>query len=605
MGKRSQKHCHVGGCEKSGCVWSFVSMLDFRYGRFAPKMLLDRRCHDHIGTGNQKHMHNMRLNADGNNQDGEENVVDKRRPSVKELIEEDLLSELLSKSDTMSAEVGFISEWNRTRASNTTTHRKGSELPCPHNSVDVDDHRSQQLKLEIISPELCRNKSDKVANLELETAAKEPSGNKQHKFFRRKSKSFDNKKGSLLNKAGSESETNKGRLERSSSHFSLTEIKKKLKIAMGREQLEGDRTSLSGVVRKVENDATRPVECCNKGKEQYQAMPRQSNICVEGVKKNAKPLSRILSFPDHNSSSSSVASPGIDLWYGAARMSFPNMDKFQSLGRISLSSELSDEDHKALQVSEMNVDEVTTQGGSAIEFSGQMVASEEINTMHYAPGTSNYSDAICQRSEDSDHLDHLDLVSKELSYVEEISPESHSAQPLRIQFGEGDREGIGLKRGTGAKHCIVEFIENVVVSSGLNWEELSDYPDQILDPSSCQEMELFPNQLCDDKQLLFDCIDEVLVEIYDDCKYLNCQSRPVGVDMDNSTIQEVWERVHWHLNTPIQVPHSLEQIVERDMDNKNRSNSWMKLGGHSRAVLMEISESIFEDVVQGILHNIT
>ncbi|CAN1237151.1 Protein TRM32, partial [Linum grandiflorum] len=183
-----------------------------------------------------------------------------------------------------------------------------------------------------------------------------------------------------------------------------------------------------------------------------------------------------------------------------------------------------------------------------------------------------------------------------------------AVQPRRIEFEAVDSldsdEDINLKTSTteSTKDCIFEFIKNALLSSGLNWEELylmSDSPDQILDPSTCYDFDLFPNQLCSDQQLLFDCTDEALAEVYE--RYFSCTPglslgnppvRPVP-NIEN-TVHEVFERVYWHL-LPLPAPHSLEQIVTKDMD---RNRSWMDLRCDAQTVIVDIGEAIFNDLVE-------
>ncbi|CAI0472186.1 unnamed protein product [Linum tenue] len=872
MGKSTQRLSHAR-CEKSGCMWSLISMLDFRYGRFSQKMLLDRRYASRpraAGAEKQKFMHDTDI--DEHDQDGEENVVVTRRPSVKELIEEDLLDEQLSVSETISGEMELILKGKRRSDTKRTSLRKGcevhgeahvactaAELTCPHNSeafmydgeigkkrIEEFNHQKsssrrlrkdqgselhhqlsqrinddfegklKEIKQLLVSQKVKHRKhqeeddsidqsqalkdalqiicSDEelllkvlqgqgnlqVANGEeskspvgtsvaeqrqcVSKQANEVSATKHGKHFRRKSKYLERtiSKGNVSHqdtnrivilkpgqKGLQDSETKKGlgsspQLEMSvrnkegngknRSHFSLTEIKRRLKTAMGRERQdgstisnrhpneptwagkEGDRRRLNESSsgrrgpnkehffmeriaryptssRKGENGAN-SIEF-DKGKEQEvnNILPksRTSNIYLEAKKKhlseiltdgptgeafpsepNPKPLGRILSSPEYNSSS--CGSSGGDLWYGfiPARMSLPNIEKFQRLesqiGRISLSSELSDDiisDNKG-QIpcdpsssfpkehvrdgKEKNANEVTAQGGLEIEKVTEIImSSEDINFIGYLSETSSCYDAInnqnvgtCNAREergDTDIFEHdcspptsigkicQALEPKEIQgrpspvsvleplYTDdEVSPAATRSQsvlqPLRIQFEEvdslhGDDEEIHLKNGTEETDCIFEFIRSVLLASGINWEELylmSDSLDQILDPSSCEEFQFFPNQLCSEKQLLFDCTDEALVQVYE--RYFSCSPgfslampsiRPVP-DMEN-TIHEVWEIVHCHL-MPLPLPHILEMLVKKGMDT---DSSWMELRRDTQTVIDEIGEAIFEDLIDGTI----
>ncbi|CAN1157406.1 Protein TRM32 [Linum perenne] len=824
MGKRSQRGSQVQ-CEKPGCMWNIMSILDFRYGRITQKLLLDRRfeSRNRVGSQKQKSMHNTTMNVDEINQetsDGEENVEITRRPSVKDLIEEDLLNEQLSKSDTYCAaselpcshdsdelmcngDIGrtmdefLCHERNRSRAKNDhespeleeklkeiltlfvsqrladRKHQEEDNDGVVHHSQELRDalrkvssdeelvlqflqgqksflgkffenSRNSQVRNDEQSPvhvaeqELCDSKQ---AN-ELSAAT-----TKQRKFFRRRSKSLEKtvpkgknspqatntnrivilKPGlqNLETRSGLDSSpqsemtmTNKGGIERSSSHFSLTEIKRRLKNAMGRERQEGsksiDRNAKRYPVDSSNNrlresngtsspgkehffteiiarrpNASKPVEC-DKGKELQEVsnIPkrRESNIYTQAKKHlseiltnyprgemypktwNSKPLGRILSFPECNSPSSSLN----DFWYGfvPARMSLPNIEKLQRLesnvGRISLCSELSDDNSSvnkaqvtldpsnstlqelslplsdlASSIPDQSVPEVTTEDEVGIEKPSEITVSKEIDIVDDTCETSSCPDSIDHETGDScrvheerseiELLDHEsspskrchDLESKDLLgrpspvsvldqiFVEEdISPEAtryQSFQPRRIQFEDADsldsdEEPHSKSGAESSKYCIFEFIKTALLASGLNWEDfylMSESPDQILDPSSCYELELFPNDLCCDKQLLFDCTDEALTEVYE--RYFSCSPglslakppiRPVP-DMEN-TIYEVWRKVYWHL-LPFPAPHSLEQIVTKDMD---RDGSWMDIRRDTQTVIVEIGEAIFDDLIE-------
>ena len=92
-------------------------------------------------------------------------------------------------------------------------------------------------------------------------------------------------------------------------------------------------------------------------------------------------------------------------------------------------------------------------------------------------------------------------------------------QPIQIQFEEHESSA---NQFNGGKTCLeenevmFEYVKAVLQASGLNWDEFCvkyHTSDQLLDPSLFHEGEFFPNQLCYDQKLLFDCIDEGLQEV--------------------------------------------------------------------------------------------
>ncbi|KAK6266038.1 hypothetical protein QUC31_016875 [Theobroma cacao] len=193
-----------------------------------------------------------------------------------------------------------------------------------------------------------------------------------------------------------------------------------------------------------------------------------------------------------------------------------------------------------------------------------------------------------------------------------ISPasiRSHSAetsmQPLRIRFEEhgslGTNHSNHIKTCMDDKESIFEHIKTVLQASSFNWDELyirSLSSDQLLDPLLLDEVEYSPNQLCHDQKLLFDCINEVIMEV---CGYyfgspgvsfVKPNIRPIP-NMKN-TIQEVWQGVYWHL-LPMPLPRTLDQIVRKDM---SKTGTWMDLGLDTNCIGVEMGEAILEDLVE-------
>ena len=151
------------------------------------------------------------------------------------------------------------------------------------------------------------------------------------------------------------------------------------------------------------------------------------------------------------------------------------------------------------------------------------------------------------------------------------------------------------------KESTFEHIKAVLQASSFNWDELyirSLSSDMLLDPLVLDEVEYSPNQLCHDQKLLFDCINEVLMEV---CGYyfgspgmsfVKPNIRPVP-NMKNS-IQEVWQGVYWHL-LPMLLPRALDQIVRKDMA---KTGTWMDLRIDTDCIGVEMGEAILEGLVE-------
>ncbi|KAL4308726.1 hypothetical protein GQ457_01G023270 [Hibiscus cannabinus] len=194
-----------------------------------------------------------------------------------------------------------------------------------------------------------------------------------------------------------------------------------------------------------------------------------------------------------------------------------------------------------------------------------------------------------------------DLISP--ASIKSYSGET-SIQPLRIRFEEQNSLATNQCNHTKAcmddKESIFEHIKAVLQTSSFNWDELytrSLSSDVLINPLLLDEVDYLPNQLCQDQNLLFDCINEVLVELCGryfgspGISFVNPNIRPLP-NMDN-TIREVSKGVHQHL-LPMPLPHTLDQIVRKDLA---KSGTWMDLQLDNGCIGVEIGEAIFEDLV--------
>lgn len=179
-------------------------------------------------------------------------------------------------------------------------------------------------------------------------------------------------------------------------------------------------------------------------------------------------------------------------------------------------------------------------------------------------------------------------------------------QPIQIQFEEHDSSAAN--QFNGGKTCLeenevmFEYVKAVLQASGLNWDEFCvkyHTSDQLLDPSLFHKDEFFPNQLCYDLKLLFDCIDEVLQEVCrHHCSFFSWVSfiKPSVKPAPNmkNAIREVWEGIYWHL-LPLPLPHTLDQIVRKDMSGMG---TWMDLRFDADAIGVEMGEAFLEDLME-------
>lgn len=179
-------------------------------------------------------------------------------------------------------------------------------------------------------------------------------------------------------------------------------------------------------------------------------------------------------------------------------------------------------------------------------------------------------------------------------------------QPLRIEFEEPDSpptdEADSGKRSMEDKESIFGYVKAVMQASGLDWDEVCIKllsTDQLLEPSLVYGVEFFSNQLCCEKKLLFDCINEVLVEVcqyYFGCSpwvsFIKPSIRPIP-DMKNA-ILVVSKEVYWHLLQP-PLPRTLDQIIRKDMA---RTGTWLDVRFDAEVIGFDMGEAILEDLME-------
>ncbi|KAL9315010.1 hypothetical protein ACSQ67_016011 [Phaseolus vulgaris] len=179
-------------------------------------------------------------------------------------------------------------------------------------------------------------------------------------------------------------------------------------------------------------------------------------------------------------------------------------------------------------------------------------------------------------------------------------------QPLQIQFEEQNSSPAEHfdtgKYSFGENELIYDYIKVVLHASGLTRDQLLVKcltSDKILDPSLFDQVEFFSNLLFHDQKLLFDSINEVLMEV---CQHyfgvspcvslVNPCMRPAP-SMKRVTFK-VWEGVCWHV-LPLPPPRTLEQIVRKDMV---RRGTWMDLELDAETIGFEMGEAILTELME-------
>ncbi|XP_062027508.1 uncharacterized protein LOC133743549 [Rosa rugosa] len=210
-----------------------------------------------------------------------------------------------------------------------------------------------------------------------------------------------------------------------------------------------------------------------------------------------------------------------------------------------------------------------------------------------------------QRGEDSasieDKGEHPSPVSVlEQFFVDTISEpaeEHHSARLVRSPTDTDSSSTSSLNE----HELISEYIQAVLRAASLDWDEISmmcDSTDQLLDPFLFDTVKLQANLLKGDCMLLFDCIDEVLVEVYhSDLRYSpwpsfikpNVRRLPI----EKTVIHKVMKYVDGYLSLHPS-PRTLQQVVQMDIA---RSGTWIDIRKDAEDVVFQMVEDVLEELI--------
>ncbi|KAH0865484.1 hypothetical protein HID58_082695 [Brassica napus] len=240
---------------------------------------------------------------------------------------------------------------------------------------------------------------------------------------------------------------------------------------------------------------------------------------------------------------------------------------------------------------------------------------EKTEIEHLAETTSS----SISRQEDGDKQS----SNEEMMFTLSSSPESPPSSSVRMtecketatdvqgKFDEADSpkqdKPNNLKTSMDDKELTLSYIKAVVKSSGLSWEELLTgpfYSEQLLHLESTDDIAFCSTQLCDDKNLLNDCINEVLMDFCENelnpGPWITLLKPEVQLISDMEVAAKVaQEGVYWHL-LPLPSPHTLDQIVEKDM---GKAGSWMDLRFDIGWIGSGTSELILDDLIEEIIRS--
>ncbi|KAJ0250020.1 GPI-anchored adhesin-like protein [Hirschfeldia incana] len=180
------------------------------------------------------------------------------------------------------------------------------------------------------------------------------------------------------------------------------------------------------------------------------------------------------------------------------------------------------------------------------------------------------------------------------------SDDEAQVQPWCIHFD--DKEDSAKTIITSDKELVFTYVRDVLDAVVSDFEELylkAQFSDQLLEPSLISNIPFCPNQLCHDHELLFDCINEVIMELCCCPPWVSfvAPRRTRVFSTVKSIVHEVQEAVYWHLS-PLPLPHALDQIVRKDMA---KAGNWLDIRCDIDSIGSETSELILEELLEELI----
>ncbi|XP_010487743.1 PREDICTED: protein TRM32-like [Camelina sativa] len=134
------------------------------------------------------------------------------------------------------------------------------------------------------------------------------------------------------------------------------------------------------------------------------------------------------------------------------------------------------------------------------------------------------------------------------------------------------------------------FLDNK--NNGEKWHS----EEQPLNPSLVYELEIQEESVVNNRELLFDLVNEAIVETQNESYIYFPKTFPYG----KRYLDEVWGRVEWNLSGlgAEYRDRSLDDIVGRDL---TKADGWMNLRGDSEWLTLELEDLIFDDLLDELL----
>ncbi|KAL8543618.1 hypothetical protein ACS0TY_004260 [Phlomoides rotata] len=186
-------------------------------------------------------------------------------------------------------------------------------------------------------------------------------------------------------------------------------------------------------------------------------------------------------------------------------------------------------------------------------------------------------------------------------------------QPRRLDFEECSFESIphdpSISYMEDEDH-LMQYVQLVVQASNLNWDQLSQVsypPEELLHESVFDEVELPPLDCYYDPKLLFDHINELLMEI---CECHCCSPywlplitipRIMSTPLAEVVLDEIMSEADFYL-LPMTEKRTLDQLVSKDVE---KCRSWLDVRLDTERIVIDISEDVLVESILDIVLEFT
>lgn len=152
-----------------------------------------------------------------------------------------------------------------------------------------------------------------------------------------------------------------------------------------------------------------------------------------------------------------------------------------------------------------------------------------------------------------------------------------------------------------------KYVKHIIELSGFMENEHTQMwhtVNQPLKPSLFKEIECCGEDICkpNDHQLLFNIVNEVLLDIYEGSSTFFPRSFSFNLRLHpmpkgHRLLKEVWARVNLYLSLKPELDQTLDDVVGRDL----ASTGWMKLQLEEECVALELEDMIVDELLDEII----